>query len=68
MPDISMCPNDSCPLRFRCRRHEASGTIAKSLNQSYIAYAWRAGPVGPECDDFWDRTPDVPPPQGPTPA
>ena len=26
MPDISMCADDGCPVRFTCRRHEASGT------------------------------------------
>ncbi len=37
MPDISMCMcNQSCPDRFFCYRHEASGTQPNNFNPSYI--------------------------------
>lgn len=32
MPDITMCKNDSCPIRLSCHRHSA---IPSLPNQSY---------------------------------
>jgi len=33
MPDISMCPGGSCPLRLHCHRYTAK---AEELGQSYF--------------------------------
>ena len=37
MPDITMCLNETCPLRDKCVRHEESGTIPSSA-QSYSEF------------------------------
>jgi hypothetical protein len=42
VPDISMCANSSCPSRFKCYRHQASGTNPTAQRQSYMNYQWSA--------------------------
>lgn len=60
MPDIAMCPNETCPIRFGCRRSPASGTEPSS-RQSWMDFKWeRDGSGEPACDHFW---PLVPPPE-----
>ena len=49
MPDISMCADDACPVRHRCRRHQASGTVPNGW-QSWMAFQ-HEGPEG--CAAFW---------------
>lgn len=36
MPDISMCPSTTCPMRTSCYRNEASGTRPTPRWQSYF--------------------------------
>lgn len=51
MPDISMCMNTTCPLRHQCYRHEASGTQANPIWQSYSDF--KPDDQG-ECEHFWN--------------
>jgi hypothetical protein len=38
MPDIAMCHDDECPGRFKCFRHEASGTVPHADGQVYAGF------------------------------
>lgn len=38
MPDITMCPSDTCPKRTECYRNEASGTEPTPWRQSYFTH------------------------------
>ena len=52
MPDISMCPDDECPVRRSCRRNPASGTTPTPLMQSWMGFH-HDGPQG--CAEFWAK-------------
>jgi len=39
MPDITMCNNNKCPLRWHCVRSASSGTEPCSWRQSYSHFA-----------------------------
>jgi len=55
MPDISMC-NQDCPVRFNCKRHSASGTLASDY-QCYTIFT--VPPLGDpdKCDGWWPNQP-----------
>jgi hypothetical protein len=36
MPDITMCPSDSCSIRKQCLRNPASGTNPGDMRQSWF--------------------------------
>jgi len=40
MPDITMCNNDKCPMKKKCKRHMDSGTIPSSF-QSWSRFEYR---------------------------
>ena len=46
MPDIAMCIDDKCPLRFKCHRF----TAVPDYWQSFCAFKYDNG-----CDAFWDN-------------
>ena len=48
MPDISMCMNNDCPLKEKCRRHEASGTKPNPYMQAYTVYKYNSDNTCPE--------------------
>jgi hypothetical protein len=50
MPDISMCPSETCPIRVSCYRNEASGTKPSEWRQAYMAFGSRGEP----CDSYVD--------------
>lgn len=54
MPDISMCKNESCPLRGSCYRFMAE---PNSWRQSYagftFSYVDENGAAIVKCPDFW---------------
>lgn len=37
MPDITMCKDETCPLKGSCYRHPASGTEPSEHRQSFFA-------------------------------
>ena len=51
MADISMCPDDSCPHKVRCKRHQSSGTRA-GHRQSWAMFP-RHGDNPIDCDGWW---------------
>ena len=51
MPDITMCANIHCPMRFDCYRSDASGTEASNY-QSFAEFM----PISEtECDNFMEK-------------
>lgn len=52
MPDISMCMDQECPLRFTCYRNEASGTIPDEYRQSWAAFKWDSIDG---CGKYWEN-------------
>lgn len=57
MPDISMCPNNACPLAPTCYRNQASGTQPNGHGQSWNMFIWTDTPKGPRCPDYVQVTP-----------
>lgn len=53
MPDISMCSVETCELKTRCYRHEASGTKPNQYRQSYFM----SSNPGKDCEQFWEKKP-----------
>ena len=51
MPDISMCADDDCPTRHKCRRHKASGTVPDQYRQAFANF--EREPEDERCGDFW---------------
>lgn len=47
MPDISLCSNTKCPLKYRCGRYLA---VPDTHWQSYSGFQ----PIAMQCDGFWD--------------
>lgn len=47
MPDISLCSNTKCPLRYRCGRYLCK---PDAHWQSYSGFQ----PIANQCDGFWD--------------
>ena len=47
MPDISLCSNTKCPLKYRCGRYLA---VPDKHWQSYSGYEC----IAMQCDGFWD--------------
>jgi hypothetical protein len=43
MPDISMCAHETCPVKERCYRHEASGTVPTPHRQSWMGFEPKDG-------------------------
>ena len=38
MPDITMCANDKCPIRKKCKRSPDSGTVPSDMWQSWTKF------------------------------
>ena len=60
MPDITMCTNYKCPLRWECERSASSGT-EPSERQSYSLFKpdppdWKG--VVRECANFMPKSTD----------
>lgn len=58
MPDIMMCAAKNCSMSSQCYRHADSGTEPCEHRQCY----WLRddnSPSGPDCRNFWKRTPLV---------
>ena len=51
MPDISMCMNQSCPLRMNCFRYRAK---ANPFRQAFGSFTFTSVEGGAECEYFWD--------------
>jgi hypothetical protein len=51
MPDISMCADDECPARHKCRRHKASGTVPSEYQQAFTDF--QRQPKDQRCPQFW---------------
>jgi len=49
MPDISMCQNITCPLRFNCYRYTAKPSEHR---QTWAPFQWKAVNGKAECSDF----------------
>ena len=47
MPDISLCSNVKCPLKYRCGRYLG---VPSSNWQTYSGFQ----PIANKCDGFWD--------------
>lgn len=47
MPDIALCSNINCPLRYRCGRYLA---VPDKHWQTYSGFH----PIANQCDGFWD--------------
>lgn len=45
MPDITMCSNETCPIKEKCYRHIAE----PSYYQSWAVFDYR----NDKCDDYW---------------
>lgn len=56
MADISMCDNETCPLKKKCYRHEAIPTIP--MWQSYGSFVYDEKKE--ECEDYWPLTNEIP--------
>ena len=53
MPDISMCRNETCPLRMTCYRFIAK---ADPWGQTYSDFQWTEDNEGKvTCDSYWDK-------------
>lgn len=52
MPDISMCDNKTCPMRFNCKRHAASGTEPEPL-QTYGLFTAITVHGETTCSGYW---------------
>lgn len=52
MPDITMCPSETCTVAKRCYRNEQFGTKPCEFRQ-----AWFLEPPGEDeaCKYFWER-------------
>jgi len=48
MPDISMCINDTCPVKDKCYRY----TAEPAFMQTYSSFVFKE-----KCDYFWDNEP-----------
>lgn len=46
MPDISMCMNETCPIKKSCYRYTATPS---EHWQSYGSFVWKDG----KCDHYW---------------
>lgn len=51
MPDITMCTNESCTLRDKCRR----ATATPSSYQSYAEFEPTKENGEETCEYFWDN-------------
>ena len=51
MTDISMCADDDCPARHKCKRHKASGTVPGQYRQAYGLF--ERPPADKQCGYFW---------------
>lgn len=52
MPDITMCDNETCPLKTKCYRNKASGTKPSEYRQAW--FIWRdEDKEGEDCDYYW---------------
>ncbi len=47
MPDITMCNNESCPMKLKCYRHEAKPIFPY---QSWCTFQFNS--ENKTCDDF----------------
>lgn len=54
MPDISMCPSETCTVRTSCYRNKASGTKPDEFRQAYFV---EAPGVDENCPHYWVRSP-----------
>jgi hypothetical protein len=52
MPDISMCSNDTCPLKDNCYRHTAT---PNEYRQSYAKFEWEVIDIIAYCEYFIDN-------------
>jgi hypothetical protein len=50
MPDITMCPSDTCDLRTRCYRNPASGTKPSEYRQSWWVEKIL---INDDCNNYW---------------
>lgn len=48
MPDISMCNNKKCKMRYKCFRYMAK---PNQYRQSYVSFKPN---IKGDCDSFWD--------------
>lgn len=50
MPDITMCPSDTCDYRTHCYRNPASGTKPSEYRQAW----WIEKPdINDDCRNYW---------------
>lgn len=50
MPDISMCPSETCAVREMCKRNLASGTKSSGKRQSWMRFSPQLGTF---CSGYW---------------
>jgi len=52
MPDITMCPSETCEVRKLCYRNPESGTKPNEFVQSWF---WVTPGEDATCDHYWPR-------------